>query len=516
MRIKRSVCLFIAIITLICLFDVKKSAAVHALDSSSDRITSFLGTDYDRSKPSDKDESALIWYMLYEEFQNDIVVAGIMGNLGLESVFIANNLEDYYSSRSGVTDAQYTEQVDAGTYSRNSFINDSYGYGLAQWTYWSIKRDMYDYIKDKGWSIGNAAAQTEFLIYSIKKDYPVMLANMLKADSVYEATVLFLTGYERPADQGTGVRNVRTSQGEYCYSKYSKSESKDFLDVYDFDYYLANYEDVGSAFSDYPSGAYNHFVDHGMSSGRVASAGFDVRGYRARYQDLQEEYGDDWTQYYIHYVNSGKAEGRIPYSYGWRKTDNTWYYYQYDGTMQTGWLETGSKWYYFNSDGAMQTGWQQIRGKWYCFNSKGAMQTGWLETGSKWYYLDSNGVMQTGWQQIGSKRYYFNGSGVMQTGWLQTDGVWYYLGSGGAMQTGWRQVGDYWYYFRNSGVMAAEEWVHGYWLNANGKWTYPYRASWKKNTNGWWYGDDSGWYARNTVIIIDGKSYSFDDRGYMI
>ena len=62
--------------------------------------------------------------------------------------------------------------------------------------------------------------------------------------------------------------------------------------------------------------------------------------------------------------------------------------------------------------------------------------------------------------------------------------------------------------------MAAGEWCEGYWLNADGSWTYPYKASWRQNSKGWWFGDDSGWYAKNEKLKINDKEYSFDVNGY--
>ena len=42
----------------------------------------------------------------------------------------------------GFTDESYTEAVDNKTY--KNFIYDKAGYGLVQWTYWSLKRDLYN------------------------------------------------------------------------------------------------------------------------------------------------------------------------------------------------------------------------------------------------------------------------------------------------------------------------------------------------------------------------------------
>ena len=63
--------------------------------------------------------------------------------------------------------------------------------------------------------------------------------------------------------------------------------------------------------------------------------------------------------------------------------------------------------------------------------------------------------------------------------------------------------------------MATSEWCSGYYLNADGAWTYPYKASWKKDSKGWYYSDTSGWYAKNETITIDGKKYTFRSNGYL-
>ena len=184
-------------------------------------------------------------------------------------------------------------------------------------------------------------------------------------------------------------------------------------------------------------------------------------------------------------------------------------------TIRRGWIKESGKWYFYKDDTA-QTGWQKIDGKWYYFDADGVMQKGWQKIGGKWYYLNPGGDMVTGWQKISNKWYYFSSGGVMQTGWQKISGEWYYFSSGGAMQTGWQEIGGKTYYLKPSGVMAANEWCKGWWLNKDGVWTYPYKASWKKNSKGWYYEDTSGWYARNTTQIIDDKSYTFDSKGYWV
>ena len=104
----------------------------------------------------------------------------------------------------------------------------------------------------------------------------------------------------------------------------------------------------------------------------------------------------------------------------------------------------------------------------------------------------------------------------MGTGWYNDSGIWYYLNPSGAMVKGWQKISGVWYYMKPSGAMAASEWCLGYWLNANGSWTYQPKGSWAKTDNRWWFGDTSGWYARNERLLIDGVYYQFDNAGYLV
>ena len=142
-------------------------------------------------------------------------------------------------------------------------------------------------------------------------------------------------------------------------------------------------------------------------------------------------------------------------------------------------------------------GWNKIDGAWYYCDENLDFVKGWVKDGGKWYFLDKE-------------------TGVMQTGWVKDGDTWYYMNTSGAMQTGWVKVGDSWYYLKTSGAMAASEWCEGYWLNANGTWTYTYKGSWKQDSTGWWFGDTSGWYAKSTTQKIDNVNYTFNAAGYWV
>jgi len=86
-----------------------------------------------------------IWNYLYAQIGNEFGVAGLMGNMKAESALKSNNLQQSYERKLGFTDESYTKAVDNGTYT--NFIHDKAGYGLVQWTYWSLKESLYKYAK---------------------------------------------------------------------------------------------------------------------------------------------------------------------------------------------------------------------------------------------------------------------------------------------------------------------------------------------------------------------------------
>ncbi len=60
------------------------------------------------------------------------------------------------------------------------------------------------------------------------------------------------------------------------------------------------------------------------------------------------------------------------------------------------------------------------------------------------------------------------------------------------------------------------EWYKGRYYNANGKQKKKAIGSWHKVGSYKWFGDTSGWRARNQWVKIDGKNYYFDEYGYAV
>ena len=165
-------------------------------------------------------DAKVMWDYFKNKGLNDYGVAGLMGNLNAESALRPCNLQQTYEKSLGMSDAEYTAAVDAGTY--DNFINDKAGYGLAQWTYWSLKKEMLEYFKNKGKSIGDGETQMEFLCYQLSKSYKAVWNILLSATSVREASDAVLLKFERPADQSVAVQEKRAAYGQTYYDKFAK------------------------------------------------------------------------------------------------------------------------------------------------------------------------------------------------------------------------------------------------------------------------------------------------------
>lgn len=165
---------------------------------------------------------------------------------------------------------------------------------------------------------------------------------------------------------------------------------------------------------------------------------------------------------------------------------------------------------------APKEGWVEKDGKTYYYKELNVAATGWQEYSGVWYYFNSMGVMQTGWLTENNKKYYLDERGVMAVGWLELDGKYYYFNEKGQMLTGWQEIDDATYYFRADGSNVTEEWVEGRWLEKNGRQIYEPKAEFREDEKGKWFGDDTGWFAKNQKLIIDGVEYEFDKKGYLV
>lgn len=159
----------------------------------------------------------IIWKYFENKKFNPYAIAGIMGNMKAESNLLPNNLQSAYEKSLGMTDEQYTKAVDNGTYT--NFIHDSAGYGLVQWTYWSLKEDLYNLCKERNKSISDIQCQLDCLYQQLTNNK--LLGSLNSTTSVRAASDIFLTKFERPKDQSEKVQIARANYGQKFYNQFA-------------------------------------------------------------------------------------------------------------------------------------------------------------------------------------------------------------------------------------------------------------------------------------------------------
>lgn len=163
-----------------------------------------------------------IWNYLSNQIKNDFGVAGLMGNLYAESGLYSTNLQNSFEKKLGMTDKQYTEAVNDGSY--ENFISDKAGYGLAQWTYYTRKQKLLEFAITKNVSIGNLSMQLEFLIEELKTLFPKVLETLKTATSIDQASNIVLLEFEKPADTSAAVKSKRIDYSIKYYNKYATNK----------------------------------------------------------------------------------------------------------------------------------------------------------------------------------------------------------------------------------------------------------------------------------------------------
>lgn len=163
----------------------------------------------------DEDErSNTIMAELVKDGMSKEGASGLIGNLKAESGLDSTRAQDEYGDNIG----NYLKKIERGEITRDSFINDGVGFGLAQWTDRDRKAKLWDYAADRGVSIGDMGVQIEFLLNELKTDYREVYDALCRGDiSIKEASDIVLHQFENPKDQDWMVENVRAAYGMKAY-----------------------------------------------------------------------------------------------------------------------------------------------------------------------------------------------------------------------------------------------------------------------------------------------------------
>lgn len=172
--------------------------------------------------PVDGEDAQSIWNFFLQKGLTKEATAGIMGNLYQESHFAANNMQNRYEGE--YNDETYTAAVDAGTYT--NFVHDNVAYGIAQFKWWTLKRDLLAYAKTRGTSVGNLEMQLNFLwatMCDAQYDTLTLIPELNACTTPEEATIKFLQGYERA--ETNAETNSRIVYANSIYEQFVNSSN---------------------------------------------------------------------------------------------------------------------------------------------------------------------------------------------------------------------------------------------------------------------------------------------------
>lgn len=163
-----------------------------------------------------------IWNFLKQKGFTDAGAAGAIGNMDAESALRPNNLQDTSNRTSGMSDEQYTAAVNNGTYS--NFIYDAFGYGLCQWTWWTRKKALLNFAKQKNKSIGDLTMQLEFFINELQQSFSSVYKTLTTSDNVKTCSDAMLFNFEAP-ENANAKSQQRYNMSMTYYNKFTKGET---------------------------------------------------------------------------------------------------------------------------------------------------------------------------------------------------------------------------------------------------------------------------------------------------
>ncbi|MBY6838621.1 glycoside hydrolase family protein [Clostridium botulinum] len=242
------------------------------------------------------------------------------------------------------------------------------------------------------------------------------------------------------------------------------------------------------------------YPSNGGRCGNHAMGGFGFKKIKGDYHlDTLNSWGKKWALNGHCYINlkDDKLINEVWAFIGVPKRVTTTKY-------DIGWNKDKDKWTY-SEDGQnlFNNGWKEIKGEWYYFKDNFAINGDWIFDNS-WYYLEQGSckMIKDCWKNINGDWYIFNEKGKMITGWYKDkNNNWFYLDNNGKMKTGWIFEGGKWYYLNPNSDGTKGKMIIG----------------WLKEGECWYYLDiDKGYCYTNCTILIDGKYYTFNEKGQLI
>ncbi len=144
---------------------------------------------------------------IYNRFRQagytEAAALGFCGNWQAESGCEPYRLQnDFNSFRT--PSKQYTADVESGAISKQTFISDQKGYGLAQWTYYDFvsgqgrKLDLYNFWKKRGGKLDDINMQIDFALWELSHTYTHVAAKVKNNNDLFSCVDTICRHYEQP------------------------------------------------------------------------------------------------------------------------------------------------------------------------------------------------------------------------------------------------------------------------------------------------------------------------------
>ena len=125
----------------------------------------------------------------------------LLANVQGESAFRCDNAEDRIHRV--ISDAEYIRRADANliTYNGKNFIYDEVGFGYIQWTFWSRKKRLLEYVRSRNVSIADHESQKEFIFIEMREDFPAIYKLCKTSHDVEQIMHQLVWIWENPSDK---------------------------------------------------------------------------------------------------------------------------------------------------------------------------------------------------------------------------------------------------------------------------------------------------------------------------
>ena len=189
---------------------VAKSALGHFAKGIASNIKAFGG---DPGADSNERTRQAMEYFQSSGNMTKAGAAGLSGNLLSESGMDPLSVE----IKDGVDPEDYRERLLNHTMSRDDFISDGVGFGIAQWTWQTRKAALWDYAESQGKDVTDFGVQLEFLLKEMQEEHKDLYSYLQEVQDKDEATDQIMEKYEGPAVQDDTERARRRGYTEHAY-----------------------------------------------------------------------------------------------------------------------------------------------------------------------------------------------------------------------------------------------------------------------------------------------------------